>query len=159
MGLGQLRRILETAIGATPDNPQSYKQLTDYQQLTGLRVPVKISVETEKDPRYDDKNGVEFLSPHSSVKSVVKAYDALVHEGVSNLSELAENQASGAAAPAPGGFPPAAGQPPVQQQPPAAPVGQNPAATPPQSQAWVNPNPQAGVPPAQPADTEDEIPF
>lgn len=146
MGLMMLRRILETALGATPDNPQSYQQLQDYQQLNGMRVPVKISVKKEKDPRYDDKNDVEFLSPHSSVKSVVKAYDALVHEGVYNLKDL-EGEATGGSAGAPpqqAGFgnPPASsappqGQPPQQQQ--TAPQGQPPAQqNPTQSEQWLD---------------------
>lgn len=188
MGLMMLRRIMEAAMGATPDNPQSYQQLQDYTQLNGMRVPVKITVKKEKDPRYDDKNQVEFLSPHSSVKSVVKAYDALVHEGVNNLSELKDDapQQGGAGMPPAqpqGGFgnPPAGsppqGQPP-QQQPAQQPAQQQPVqqamntppqqqtGTPPQSQQWLDqqgqqqqqPQQQGGFTP-QNVDPETGAPF
>ena len=78
MGYGAIRRILEAAFGANPNDPQSYNKIPDatYFVLHGKRVPVRITIEKGKDG-YEDKNSVEFLSPHSSVKSVVKAYEDL----------------------------------------------------------------------------------
>lgn len=130
MGLMQLRRIMETAMGATPDNDASYQQLQSFEQLNGARVPIMIKIEKSKDPRYDDKNVPEFLSPFSSVKSVVKAYDLLM-EGKHNAK--GEQPPAATQAPAPGGFgqapAAAAAQPaPAPAQPqPAAPAGDTPA--------------------------------
>lgn len=78
MGYGAIRRILEAAFGANPANPQSYNVIPDptYFVLHGKRVPVKVTIEKGKDG-YEDKNSVEFLSPHSSVKSVAKAFEDL----------------------------------------------------------------------------------
>lgn len=172
IGLMYLRRILETAFGATPDNDESYKVISDYYQLSGVRVPVKIKVKKEKDERYDDKNEVEFLSPHSSSKKVVKAYSALAFDGIYNINEAEKNgqQAQQGVPPQQQAFSPVQTHPAqqqtapqVQQQPPvqqAQPQQQ-------QSTQWVGqqqqqPHAQQQPVQQQPAgviDTDQEIPF
>ena len=98
MGLASIRRILETAFGSNPENPDSYKVLTDYAQLTGKRVAVKVTIDKGQDG-HEDKNNVEFLSPYSSVKSVVKSFNDL-KEG----KHAAANAQTAATASAQAGF-------------------------------------------------------
>lgn len=63
MGMRSIARILEAGRGAGPSNTAAY-QLTDYSQLSGLRVGIKIGVEKGKDG-YEDKNRVtEYLTPN-----------------------------------------------------------------------------------------------
>lgn len=166
MGLMMLKRIMETCMGATPDNPASYQQLAEYRDLTGKCVPIRISVKKEKDERYDDKNEVEFLSPFSTVKSVVKAYNALVHEKVYNLSALKKDAQAGAQQPMAGHAPAQAPQPATTgfgaQQPPVNTAPSQPAAAPtgfggvpPQGQPVQTAKPPASGNPV----LDDEIPF
>lgn len=139
MGLSAIRRILEVAFGATPDSPDSYKVMTDYSQLTGQIVAVKVAEKKGQDG-YDDKNDVEFLSPHSSIKSVVKAFEDLKAGVHAPAGAAAKPGAAKAPAPATGfsGF--------AQAPAPAA------SAKP----AWLGQGQ-----PAQPATSakEDDIPF
>lgn len=148
MGYGAIRRILEAAFGAHPSNPQSYLVIPDptYHVLHGKRVAVKVTIEKGKDG-YEDKNSVEFLSPHSSVKSVAKAFEDLkagkhMAEGAANQSgNQSANQSAGQPAQQ-GGF-----------------FGQNAAvgaAAPASGPSWLG-QPSAGQPATQ--GTDDEIPF
>lgn len=86
MGLMMLRRIMEAAMGATPDNPASYQKINRYEDLNGLLVPVMVTIEKSDDPEYDDKNSVEFLSPFSGVSKIVKAYNMLAEDKVYNIN-------------------------------------------------------------------------
>lgn len=78
MGTGKIRRILEGVFGARPDNPNSY-QLPSYEALGGQHlIPVCVGIQKARpDSGYDDKNTVEYLSPHSSVKKVVECFNNL----------------------------------------------------------------------------------
>lgn len=99
MGQVAICRILEAGRGAGPHNMAAY-QLQSYEQLSGLRVPIKIKIEKGKDG-YDDKNKVaEWLTPNPQ-SSGHKDFQKLT-SGVFNTSAQAG-----------GGF---GGQPP--QQPP-----------------------------------------
>lgn len=146
MGLMKIRRIFESAIldngqlafGSTPDRPESYSMRTYEDFNGGKMIPIKITIRKQKD--HDDKNNVEVLSPYSSSKNIVAAYNAL-KEGKHSLDgDPNSAQQNGFAAGA-------GAQPPVQNTQ-AAPAG----------------SPQQGAAPSwmqggnnQP--TSDDIPF
>lgn len=145
MGTGKIRRILEGVFGARPDNPNSYS-LPNYEALGGQHlVPVRIDIQKAKaGSGYDDKNTVDYLSPHSSVKKVVECYN-LLRSGVSKYEK-----AGGTPAPAPqqGGF---GMQPAPQPQPggftpPAAAPASVPGGNAP---GWLAPSPAAAPAPMQ----------
>jgi len=144
MGYGAIRRILEASFGATPANPQSYNVIPDptYHVLHGKRVPVKVTIEKGKDG-YEDKNSVEFLSPHSSVKSVAKSFEDL--KAGKHIPDGAAAQPQQAAPAAQSGF--------FGQGQSAAP---SQAAAQPAGPSWLG-QPSAAQPAAQ--GTDDEIPF
>lgn len=172
MGYGAIRRILEAVRGADPSNPNSYvlKRLED---IGGLTVPVVVGIEKGSKEYPDDKNRVEYLSPHSSVKKIVECYN-LLQQGINQYGKSKSsgsndgqgNLLSQGPAPTPAAMPPAQ-QPAAQQQPTQnagpgwlapqgqAPQGQPPAAAPapqaapPQQQAPAQGFTQ-GQPPAQP---------
>ena len=82
MGMVAISRILEAGRGAGPNNPQGYK-LNGYQELHGLRVPVRIGINKGKDG-YDDKNRVgEWLTPNPYSQSGHKEFQ-LLQQGVYN---------------------------------------------------------------------------
>lgn len=111
MGLVAITRILESGRSAGPNNPDGYK-IQGFEQLGGLRVPVKIGIE-EGQNGYSDKNKVvEWLTPNPASQSGHKLYQRLM-AGEHNVSApkpaaQASNGFGGAAAtPAPaatGGF-------------------------------------------------------
>jgi hypothetical protein len=159
LGTSKVRRILEGVFGARPDNQNSYA-LPNYEALGGQHlVPVRIDIQKAKaGSGYEDKNVVDYLSPHSSVKKVVECYN-LLRSGVNKYEK-----AGGAPAPAAGAHPGFGMQPQPQPsgftppaQAPAAPAGGNapgwlaPAQTPPAA-APAPQAPPAGfqTPPAQP---------
>lgn len=73
MGLIAITRILESGRGAGPNNPAGYK-IDNYQQLSGLRVAIKIGVEKGTDG-YDDKNRVaDYLTPNPASKDGHKPF-------------------------------------------------------------------------------------
>lgn len=68
MGMIAITRILEAGRGAGPNNPQGY-QIANYEQLSGLRVAIKVGVEDGTDG-HDDKNRVsDFLTPNPASAS------------------------------------------------------------------------------------------
>ncbi len=83
MALSALGRILEAAGVATPDKPESYNFSSADQQgrpmfheIHGLRVPVLIGVQTDKDERFPPKNRVNaWLSPNKN-RTDYKHYEA-----------------------------------------------------------------------------------
>lgn len=98
MGMIAVTRILEAGRGAGPNNMAAY-QLTDFSQLDGLKVAIKIGVEEGKDG-HDDKNRVaEWLTPNPASQSGHKHFKTLM-SGVYNVNANSQ----GAASPAPSGF-------------------------------------------------------
>lgn len=92
MGQIALARILEAGRNAGPNNPAGY-QLANYEQLNGLRVPIKIGIEKGTDG-YDDKNKVaDYLTPNPTSVSGNKGYLALM-AGQTNMT-AAKPAASG----------------------------------------------------------------
>lgn len=160
MGTGKIRRILEGVFGARPDNPNSY-QLPSYEALGGQHlIPVCVGIQKAKaDSGYDDKNTVEYLSPHSSVKKVVECYN-LLKNGVNKWEKA--GGAKPAAAPAQQGFsmppqaqpqqggftPPAAAPAPAQQNAPGW-LGQPPGAAPAATSGLAVQTPPAATPAPQ----------
>jgi hypothetical protein len=83
MGQIALARILEAGRGAGPHNPAGY-QINGYQDLNGLRVPVKIRIE-KGSGGYEDKNKVgEWLTPNPASASY-KFFEQL-QKGIYNAS-------------------------------------------------------------------------
>lgn len=77
MGLVAITRILESGRGAGPNNPAGY-QINGYEQLGGLRVPIKIGIEPGQNG-YADKNKVaEWLTPNPASQSGHKLYQKLM---------------------------------------------------------------------------------
>jgi len=164
MAYGAIRRILEATQNAVPADANSYS-INGYEDLSGRVVPVLIGIEKGTDG-HDDKNTVDYLSPQSSVKKIVKCFELLsqgVHEygkkeapkgpQTGNLLAGTQVQTPVAAPPAAGGYapPPAAAQAApayLAPQPAAAP------ANPPQGQVPAQPQQAqpvtAAVPPQQP---------
>jgi len=108
MGMIAITRILESAKGAGPNNPAGYK-LTEFEQLSGLRVPIKIKIE-KGTGGYDDKNKVaEWLTPNPQSQSGFKDYELLV-KGIYNKAPASAPQTApangfgGASATSSGGF-------------------------------------------------------
>lgn len=76
MGLIAITRILEAGRNAGPHNMAGY-QIANYEQLSGLRVAIKIGVE-KGTGGYPDKNRVaEYLTPNPASQSGHKAFLAL----------------------------------------------------------------------------------
>lgn len=157
MGYLAIRRILEAVKGATPENANSYS-LNRLEDLHGLTVPVLIGIEKGKDG-YEDKNRVDYLTPHSTQKKIVECYRLLMsgqNKYGNDDKPAVPTQGSmftGTASPPPAGFSPPAGAPaaapaassapgwlaPAQgalapQQQYQAPAPQQPAYAPPQGQ-------------------------
>lgn len=84
MGLVAITRILESGRGAGPNNPDGYK-IQGFEQLGGLRVPVKIGIEEGKDGYADKNKIVEWLTPNPASQSGHKLYQKLM-AGESNSS-------------------------------------------------------------------------
>ena len=144
MGYGAIRRILEAVKGASPDNPNSYV-LNRLEELGGLTVPVLIGIEKGSAQYPDDKNRVDYLSPHSSVKKIVECYGLLM-QGVFKY-EKGEKKDDGQGSLLAGtqqAAPPAA-MPPASAPPPAA------AAAPQAAPGWLAPQGGAPAPAAAPA--------
>ena len=92
MAYGAIRRILEAVKGANPSDANSYA-LNSLEDLNGLVVPVRVGIEKGSGDYPDDKNGVDYISPFSSVKKVVECYE-LLKSGVFTCSkEKAKPQA------------------------------------------------------------------
>lgn len=84
MGMLAITRILEAGRGAGPNNQAGY-QLDDFQQLNGLRVPIKVGIEQGTEG-HDDKNRVsEWLTPNPASQSGHKHFVTL-QSGVYNAS-------------------------------------------------------------------------
>jgi hypothetical protein len=84
MGQVAIARILEAGRQAGPNNPGGYV-IQSYDQLSGLRVAIKIGVK-KGTGGYEDKNVVgEYLTPNPASKSGKAAYDKLM-QGVFNTS-------------------------------------------------------------------------
>jgi len=137
MAYGSIRRILEAVRGATPDNPNSYN-LSRLEDLHGLAVPVLIGVEKGSAQYPDEKNRVEYISPHSSVKKIVEAW-RLLSSGVHQYGKPAApatgipsqgSMFAGTASPPPASFVAPQSAAPAQQAGPGwlAPAGSAPAA-------------------------------
>ncbi len=77
MGLVAVTRILESGRGAGPNNPDGYK-IQGFEQLSGLRVPVKIGVEEGTDGYADKNKVVEWLTPNPASQSGHKLYAKLM---------------------------------------------------------------------------------
>jgi hypothetical protein len=76
MGMIAITRILEAGRGAGPHNPAGY-QIANYEQLSGLRVAIKIGVE-KGTGGYPDKNRVaDYLTPNPASQSGNKGFLAL----------------------------------------------------------------------------------
>jgi len=135
MGYGEIRRILEAVKGATPDNPNSYA-LNRLEDLHGLMVPMLIGIEKGNTQYPDDKNRVEFLSPHSSVKKIVECF-RLLSSGVFQYGKPAAP-----AAPQQGSMFAGTANPPPANMPLATPAATAPA----QGPGWLAP--PAGAPAA-----------
>lgn len=159
MGLVAITRILESGRGAGPNNPDGYK-IQGFEQLGGLRVPVKIGIE-EGQNGYSDKNKVvEWLTPNPASQSGHKLYQRLM-AGEHNVSapkaaaQPSNGFGGGATTPAPaatGGFGTAAAATPA---PAASGFGGGAAASPAAAGA------QAGgwLQQAQGAAVDDDVPF
>lgn len=94
MGMVAITRICEAARGASPDNPAGYK-LDNFQQLNGLRVPIKIGIEEGEGGR-DDKNRVaEWLTPNPASKSGHKHFQRLMRGEYALNSAPAQTQTGG----------------------------------------------------------------
>lgn len=84
MGTIAITRILEAGRGAGPNNLAGYK-IDNYEQLSGLRVAVKLKVEPG-DSGYPDKNKVaEWLTPNPASQSGHKGWVQL-QSGVFNTA-------------------------------------------------------------------------
>ena len=98
MGQVAIARILESGRGAGPANPGGYV-IQSYDQLSSLRVAVKIGIK-KGTGGYEDKNNIaEYLTPNPASKSG--------HAGFIKLQ--AGEHAPGGAKPAPAGFQAATG--------------------------------------------------
>lgn len=95
MCYSDIRRILESARNASPDNPNSYG-IQSYHDLNGLRVPIRILEKPKKqngNPTGETENQAEYLSPHSSDKLIVKCYNLLL-SGVNKYEKDGDNSAA-----------------------------------------------------------------
>lgn len=107
MGQIAVTRILEAGRKAGPLNPAGY-QITDFSQLDGLKVAIKVGVEEGRDG-HDDKNRVaEWLTPNPASQSGYKGFEKLIAGNNGLQQKAAQPAANGfggapAAAPA-GGF-------------------------------------------------------
>lgn len=111
MGTVAITRILECR-GAGPNNPQGY-QIASYDQLSGTKVGIKVSVEAGTGG-HDDKNRVgEWLTPNPASGSGNKGWVKLVANDHGITAQPAAQPAQGgfggfaggaAAQPATGGF-------------------------------------------------------
>ncbi len=97
MGMIAITRILECGRGAGPNNLPGY-QIENYQQLSGLKVAIKVGVE-EGTGGHNDKNRVaEYLTPNPASQSGHKGFQALMR------GEYGATGAKPAPAAAQGGF-------------------------------------------------------
>lgn len=125
MGYVAIRRILEAGAGAGPQHAERYN-ISDYSQLSGLEVPVRLKV--EKQEGYDPKNRVaEWLTPNPD-SSGYAGYKKLV-DGDHGIKP----EAAKPAAAAPTGF--------GNQQPASNPTEQAP--------SWIGPSAESPNPPQQ----------
>lgn len=142
MGMGKVRRILEGVFGARPDAPESYN-LPNWEALGGNHVvPVMVTIQKGKDG-HEDKNAPDYLSPHSSLKKVVEAY---------NMLRAGQNlyvKPGSAPKPAAQGAQPSFGMTPQSGPAPAGFAAATPAAAPANAPGWLA-SPQTAAPPAQP---------
>lgn len=108
-GLVAITRILEAGRGAGPNNAAGY-QISDFQQLDGLKVAIKVGVEPGSDG-FDDKNRVaDWLTPNPASQSGHKGYQKLMagDHGVTSPQQQAQQPSNG--------FGNAGGGQPAQQQ-------------------------------------------
>lgn len=76
MGTVAITRILEAGRGAGPNNMAGY-QLANYEQLSGLRVAVKLKIEPGTDPHPDKNKVAEWLTPNPASQSGYKGWERL----------------------------------------------------------------------------------
>lgn len=99
MGTIAITRILEAGRGAGPNNPSGY-QINSYQDLDGLKVPIKVGVEPGTGG-HDDKNRVaEYLTPNPASQSGHKGFALLASGTFNAAAAAAPAPASGFGAPA-----------------------------------------------------------
>lgn len=93
MGTIAITRILEAGRGAGPNNLEGYR-IQSYEQLSGLRVAVKLKVEAGENG-YPDKNKVaEWLTPNPASQSGHKGWQQLA-SGVFNTAKPAAQAQGG----------------------------------------------------------------
>lgn len=102
MGSIAITRILETGRGAGPNNAAGYA-INSYDDLSGLRVAVKLGVKAGTNGHADKNRVTEYLTPNPASQSGHKGYASL-QAGVFNTIAPANAVVSGfgAAAGAPG---------------------------------------------------------
>ena len=115
MGAIAITRILEAGKGAGPNNPAGY-QIGSYDQLSGLRVAVKLGIEAGAGGHPDKNRVAEWLTPNPDSQSGHKGWVQL-QNGFYNTSRATPTQqqpaggfgsaqpaSQGGVAPANGGF-------------------------------------------------------
>lgn len=113
MGSIAITRILEAGRGAGPNNPDGYK-IANYEQLSGLRVAIKVGIEPGTNG-HDDKNRVkDFLTPNPASQSGHKGWQQLI-AGNFNPNASSGQQSGGQSQGGFGGF--GGGQPQTNGQP------------------------------------------
>jgi hypothetical protein len=103
MGQIAIARILESGRGAGPNNPAGY-QIGSYQDLNGLRVPIKIGVKPPKDGYDEDNKVAEWLTPNPASETGFKGYEKLAR-GETNMTSRPGTPANQPAANGFGGAP------------------------------------------------------
>lgn len=77
MGTIAITRILEAGRSAGPNNMAGY-QIASYEQLSGLRVGVKLGIETGTDGHPDKNRVAEWLTPNPASRSGYKGWAKLI---------------------------------------------------------------------------------
>lgn len=77
MGQVAICRILEAGKGASPNNVGAYK-IEKYEQLSGLKVAIKVGLKPGKDGHQDKNRVAEFLTPNPASASGYKGFEALL---------------------------------------------------------------------------------
>lgn len=118
MGQVAICRILEAGKGASPNNVGAYK-IENYEQLSGLKVAIKVGLEPGKDGHQDKNRVAEFLTPNPASASGHRGFEALLAKRYDEFVKKPTPAAQAsmgfgntpAPAAAPSGFAAAGGQP------------------------------------------------